>query len=207
MCRGGCDRRKATPPATARAMATSRRSPTGRPWTCSPTTVCPRPPSPRSPSRRHTAPTIYSAFGTKAKICNTSPGTRWATLDIDRSNAEASRSRPAQGLRLAATIYPTPPVRAQVQTSSPSPRKRPHEGTSPALRRSWHRTRLHHIRDSRRPPSRRPGVTVNDASTSTPARATRDLRTLVLERGLGPPPGPTPWSPRTPPPAAAPVRN
>jgi AcrR family transcriptional regulator len=51
------------------------------------------------------APTIYSAFGTKAKILQAIAWGTTATLDIDRSHAEAlAEPDPAQGLRLAARI-------------------------------------------------------------------------------------------------------
>jgi AcrR family transcriptional regulator len=51
------------------------------------------------------APTIYSAFGTKAKILQAIAWGATATLDVDRSHAEAlAVSDPAQGLRLAANI-------------------------------------------------------------------------------------------------------
>ena len=51
------------------------------------------------------APTIYSAFGTKAKILQDIAGRAVATLDVDRHHAEAlADPDPRQGLRLAATI-------------------------------------------------------------------------------------------------------
>jgi AcrR family transcriptional regulator len=51
------------------------------------------------------APTIYSAFGTKAKILQAIAWGVTATLDVDRSHAEALDQRdPAQGLRLAANL-------------------------------------------------------------------------------------------------------
>jgi AcrR family transcriptional regulator len=51
------------------------------------------------------APTIYSAFGTKAKILQTIAWGLTMTLDVDRSHDEAlARPDPAEGLRLAANI-------------------------------------------------------------------------------------------------------
>ena len=51
------------------------------------------------------APTIYSAFGTKAKILEAIAWNAVATLDVDRSHDEArSQPDPAQGLRQAARI-------------------------------------------------------------------------------------------------------
>jgi AcrR family transcriptional regulator len=51
------------------------------------------------------APTIYSAFGTKAKILQAIAWGVAATLDVDRSHDEAiAQPDPAKGLRLAANI-------------------------------------------------------------------------------------------------------
>jgi AcrR family transcriptional regulator len=51
------------------------------------------------------APTIYSAFGSKAKILQFIAWSVVATLDVDRSHQQAlAESDPAQGLRLAANI-------------------------------------------------------------------------------------------------------
>src|SRR5262249_39178949 len=51
------------------------------------------------------APTIYSAFGTKAKILQFVAWSVAAGLDIDRAHEEAlAHPDPAQGLRLAAAI-------------------------------------------------------------------------------------------------------
>ncbi len=51
------------------------------------------------------APTIYSAFGTKAKILEAIAWSAVATLDVDRSHDEArSQPDPARGLRQAARI-------------------------------------------------------------------------------------------------------
>ena len=51
------------------------------------------------------APTIYSAFGTKSKILQAIAWGAAATLDIDRSHAEAlAEPDPQQGLRVAANI-------------------------------------------------------------------------------------------------------
>lgn len=51
------------------------------------------------------APTIYSAFGTKAKILQAIAWGAVATLDVDRSHDEAiAQPDPAQGLRLAANV-------------------------------------------------------------------------------------------------------
>lgn len=51
------------------------------------------------------APTIYSAFGSKAKILRAIAWGLTATLDVDRSHAAArTEPDPEQGLRLAANI-------------------------------------------------------------------------------------------------------
>jgi AcrR family transcriptional regulator len=51
------------------------------------------------------APTIYSAFGAKAKILQAIAWGVTATLDVDTSHEEAlAQSDPAQGLRLAARL-------------------------------------------------------------------------------------------------------
>jgi AcrR family transcriptional regulator len=51
------------------------------------------------------APTIYSAFGTKAKILQAIAMGVTATLDVDRHHAEAiAHPDPAQGLRLAVNV-------------------------------------------------------------------------------------------------------
>jgi len=51
------------------------------------------------------APTIYSAFGTKAKILRAIAWGVTATLDVDRSHAEAlDQPDPTHGLRLAANL-------------------------------------------------------------------------------------------------------
>jgi len=51
------------------------------------------------------APTIYSAFGSKAKILQAIAWSVTATLDIDRHHAEAlAHPDPALGLRLAANL-------------------------------------------------------------------------------------------------------
>lgn len=53
------------------------------------------------------APTIYSAFGAKAKILQAIAWGVTATLDIDASHEEAiTQSDPTQGLRLAAHLAP-----------------------------------------------------------------------------------------------------
>ncbi|OHV30301.1 hypothetical protein BBK14_16615 [Parafrankia soli] len=53
------------------------------------------------------APTIYSAFGAKAKILRAIAWGVTATLDVDASHEEAiARPDPAQGLRLAAHLAP-----------------------------------------------------------------------------------------------------
>ncbi len=51
------------------------------------------------------APTIYSAFGSKAKILQAVAWGLTMTLDVDRSHDEAlAQTDPAEGLRLAANI-------------------------------------------------------------------------------------------------------
>jgi AcrR family transcriptional regulator len=51
------------------------------------------------------APTIYSAFGSKAKILQDIAWRAVATLDVDRHHEEAlAEPDPARGLRLAATL-------------------------------------------------------------------------------------------------------
>jgi AcrR family transcriptional regulator len=51
------------------------------------------------------APTIYSAFGTKAKILQAIAWGAASTLDVDRSHDEAlAHPDPAQGLRLTANL-------------------------------------------------------------------------------------------------------
>jgi AcrR family transcriptional regulator len=51
------------------------------------------------------APTIYSAFGTKARILQAIAWSVVSTLDVDRSHEEAlAQPDPARGLRLAANI-------------------------------------------------------------------------------------------------------
>jgi len=132
------------------------------------------------------APTIYSAFGTKAKILQHIAWDAVATLDIDRSHAEAlAQPDPAQGLRLAANIqrrqfelmYDVIAIYQEAARTDPDIAQ-----ALQTIMANRERAFHHHIETIAAHLA--PGVTVNDGVDIYLTLVLPEIyRTLVLERG------------------------
>jgi len=132
------------------------------------------------------APTIYSAFGTKAKILQDIAWRAVSTLDVDRHHQEAlEQPDPAHGLRLAAAIQRQQfeimyDIIAIYQEAA---------RTDPDIAHDLHRIQANRERAFRRHVEAiavplRPGITVNDGVDVYLALVLPEVyRTLVLERG------------------------
>jgi AcrR family transcriptional regulator len=132
------------------------------------------------------APTIYSAFGTKAKILEAIAWSAVATLDVDRSHDEA-RAQPdaAQGLRQAARIqrrqfevmYDVIAIYQEAARTDPDIAQ--DTATIAANRERAFRRHVEFIAGQLAP-----GVTVDDGVDRYLALVLPEIyRTLVLERG------------------------
>lgn len=132
------------------------------------------------------APTIYSAFGSKAKILQFTAWSLAGTLDVDRSHQEAlDHPDPAQGLRLAANIQ-----RRQYQVMSDviaiyqeAARTDPDIATDlQTIMANRERAFRRHIEAIA--PHLAPGLSVDDGLAIYLALVLPEIyRTLVLERG------------------------
>lgn len=132
------------------------------------------------------APTIYSAFGTKAKILQAIAWGVTATLDIDASHHEAAaQPDPADGLRLAARIqrrqyelmYDVVAIYQEAARTDPDIAR-----DVQTIMANRERAFRRHIESIAR--HLEPGVTVDEAVDRYLALVLPEVyRTLVLERG------------------------